>query len=178
MQRQKNIGFDEYDNFLYFSKFYVHAFVKKLMNINHNYRYYFLFLETFKRGKEKCSQALIMSDINTNSDINANKTTKKSSPIIDPFPSINCDDVGPSGNDSETEKSDRSTLKSHTKIRKNQISSINEQSNNLSLTQQSSLTHNCKEQTNLLKKIFVIISFFLNYIFIVFIDENCNRTIL
>jgi len=122
------------------------------MNINLNYRYYFLLLETFKRGKEKCSQALVMSDINTDSDINENKTTKKSSPVIDPFPSINCDDVGPSGNDSETEKSDRNTLKSHTKIRKNQISSINEQSNDLSLTQQSSLTHNRKEQTNLLKK--------------------------
>ncbi|XP_071653205.1 uncharacterized protein [Temnothorax longispinosus] len=97
--------------------------------------------KTFKRGKEKCSQALLMSDINTDSDIEKNKTTKKSSPVIDPFPSINCDDVGPSGNDSETEKSDRNTLKSHTKIRKNQISSINEQSNDLSLTQQSSLTH-------------------------------------
>ncbi|GAB1867801.1 hypothetical protein CAJAP_08880 [Camponotus japonicus] len=39
--------------------------------------------KTFKRGKEKCRQALKMSDINTDSD--ADKVTSKSSSVIDHF---------------------------------------------------------------------------------------------
>lgn len=90
-----------------------------------------------------------MSDINTDSDVEKLKSTKKSSTIIESFPPINFDDAGSSYNeDSETEKSDLNT-NTHAKIkRKNQVSPINDQSitNDMSLTRQSSLLQNRKEQ--------------------------------
>jgi len=91
-----------------------------------------------------------MSDINTDSDVEKIKSTKTSSAIIESFSPINFDDAGSSCNeDSETEKSDLNTSNAHAKIkRKNQVSPINDQSitNDLSLTRQSSLPQNRKEQ--------------------------------
>ncbi|XP_029158620.1 uncharacterized protein LOC114930932 [Nylanderia fulva] len=95
-----------------------------------------------------------MSDINTDSDIEKNKFNKKSSAVIDPFPPINFDDAGSSGNNSETEKSDSNTSNAQTKAkRKNRDLSVNDQpiTDDLSLTRQSSLTHD---------------------------HENCSRTVL
>lgn len=69
-----------------------------------------IFLETFKRGKEKCSQALMMSDINTDSDVEKINSNKKSS-VIGPFPPIVFDDAAGSScnNNGETKKSDLNT---------------------------------------------------------------------
>lgn len=96
-----------------------------------------------------------MSDINTDSEIEKLQLTKKSSAIIGSFPPINFDNAGSSCNkDNETEKSDLNTSNAHAKIkRKNQISSINDQSitNDLSLTRQSSLPQNRKNKS--IKKI-------------------------
>lgn len=53
------------------------------------------FLETFKRGQTKCSEALLMSDINTDSELDnvGSKKSTKTSASVGPFPSIDFDDA-------------------------------------------------------------------------------------
>lgn len=113
-----------------------------------------MFLETFKRGKEKCSQALIMSDINTDSEAEKARSiqSSKKSSIIGPFPAINFDEAGFSscngGNTETTEKTNlTSASNAHIKINK-QVSSTNEQfvANGIRQLNLMHETHNRKEQ--------------------------------
>ncbi|XP_071560399.1 uncharacterized protein [Temnothorax nylanderi] len=80
--------------------------------------------KTFKRGKEKCSEALTMSDINTDSEREKVKSTKKSS--IGPFPIIDFNNAAGSSHneDGKAEKSDLNTVSNKYGIRTNHCKTI------------------------------------------------------